>query len=795
MLTLFLLFATLQVHSQTCNLRVLKTDDFGNGTSLFGPSLGSATNYFFMDGNSIQTCGSNTYHQRVEDSMYCLIKTPDSALVTCTKSGGKNPTYTMSSDWVHAPDHTGNNGYMLLVNSKGTQNIFYQKVYDNLCSGMICNFSIYATNICHVSGSIQPKLTIELRNPDTDEVLSSAFSGLLPYPASTTQLVWVQVSLTFQVPTGFDRVKVVVRNDQTGNGGNDLALDDVAFSVCVPPATLTSVAKTRTASECASRTFDITASVASGTFTSINYQWQQQLSDGSWVNVVNPNGLASSTFTTPSLPASGGPVTYRVMYASAGNLGSDNCSGFSDPITVTPTDITPAQPVISNNGPLCEGSALNFTFSTTTAGATFEWIKPNGQTSTVTSPYSIASAQKSDSGIYSIRSYFSGCYSSPATTLATVNPKPVIAVSAQATTLCQNGQILLKSGASGSGETYLWSGPNAFSSTAADPTINNAVTASSGDYILTATSSAGCFSNGKVNVTVNPNPASPVIDPYSPICEGMPLGLSASTISGYSYQWTWPTNNSATGANVTIAAQASLSDAAVYTLTATNNATGCFASSTVNVTIKPRPAVPSVSSSGSVCEGQTLNLYANVSAGTYASFKWTGPNTTFSSTAEDPVINNVTSADDGWYTVVATAANGCFNTNLVKATVKPNPVVTASVNNPCEKDILQLNATSSLTGSSFDWVGPSFTSSLQDPSISDATSAVEGVYQVTATFNGCTSASTQVTASIRTMPVVPTLAMTPVCEGSDQLLTATSTTAGVTYNWSGPTPLVVNNNE
>ncbi len=787
--------SSLQVHAQTCNLRVLKTDDFGTGASLFGPSLGSATDYFFMDGTSIQSCGSNTYHQRVEDSMYCLIKTADSALVTCTRSG-KNPNYTyaMSSDWVHAPDHTGNNGYMLLVNSKGTKNTFYQKTYDNLCPGMTCNFTIYATNICHVSGSIQPKLTIVLKNADTDEGIDSISSGALPYPISTTQLKWVPISMTFKVPAGFDRVKVVVRNDQTGNGGNDLALDDVAFSVCVPPATLTSVAKTRTAAECASQTFDITAAVTTGTFTNINYQWQIQNADGTWANVTNPNGIASSKFTTPSLPASGGPVTYRVIYASEGNLGSDNCSGFSNPITVTPTDITPKAPVVTSNAPLCEGQKLNFTFSSTTTGATFELTNPAGVTSTPSSPYSIASVQASDAGTYSIRSYYSGCYSTPTKITAIVNSKPVIAVSAQATSLCVGDQIQLKSGSAGSGETYLWGGPSPFTSGVSDPIINNAGTGASGDYTLTVTSADNCVSTGKVTVTVNPKPAVPTINPYTPVCEGMPLALSAPTISGYSYKWTWPTNNSASGANLSIASQASLSDALTYTLTATINATGCFASNSIAVTVNPKPAIPSVSSSGAVCEGEPLNLYANVASGTYASFKWTSPKGAVFSTDEDPVINKATSADIGTYTLQATAANGCFATNTVAATVKPNPVVTASVNNPCEKDALQFDATSSLTGSTFSWSGPSFNSLSQSPVINNVTTADGGIYKVTVTYDGC-PAEAQVTASVKPMPAMPTIALTPVCEGFDQLLKATSSTAGVIYNWSGASPLVVNNNE
>src|SRR5438094_3607733 len=104
----------------------------------------------------------------------------------------------------------------------------------------------------------------------------------------------------------------------------------------------------------------------------------------------------------------------------------------------------------------------------------------------------------------------------------------------------------------------------------------------------------------------------------------------------------------------------------------------------------------------------------------------------------------------------------------------------------CVGSTLQLNA-STVAGAIYTWTGPNgFTSSLQNPSIANATTAASGTYSVTATVNGCVSAAGLTTVAVSSIPSPPTASNNgPVCAGSTLQLNA-STIAGATYSWTGP---------
>ncbi len=111
------------------------------------------------------------------------------------------------------------------------------------------------------------------------------------------------------------------------------------------------------------------------------------------------------------------------------------------------------------------------------------------------------------------------------------------------------------------------------------------------------------------------------------------------------------------------------------------------------------------------------------------------------------------------------------------------PTLTAGSNTPvCSGGTLSLTATSN--GTSFSWTGPnSYTSTTQNPSITNVTTAAAGTYTVTAMLAGCPA--TQTTAVIVNTP--PTaVTVTPgtgaICAGTVQQLTASggTTTGNVT---------------
>jgi hypothetical protein len=165
---------------------------------------------------------------------------------------------------------------------------------------------------------------------------------------------------------------------------------------------------------------------------------------------------------------------------------------------------------------------------------------------------------------------------------------------------------------------------------------------------------------------------------------------------------------------------------------------------TTLITVNPIPASPSVWSNGPLCAGSTLNLSASTVAG--ASYSWTGPNG-FSSSLQNPVINNVTTANAGAYAVNVTVQQCTSPSAVTPVTINSIPVTPVVSAFPvCEG--MNLNLTASLIpGATYSWIGPNgFISSNQNPTIANAGSINAGTYNVTVTANGCTSTAASVTS-------------------------------------------------
>ncbi len=202
----------------------------------------------------------------------------------------------------------------------------------------------------------------------------------------------------------------------------------------------------------------------------------------------------------------------------------------------------------------------------------------------------------------------------------------------------------------------------------------------------------------------------------------------------------------------------------------------------------------SVSSNSPLCEGFTLQF----SASTFVSgtnYSWTGPNS-FSSTSPNPFIAGATPLQNGNY-LVTMKWFGCEVIDTAQVTVKPLPAKpVATGNSPlCAGETLNLTATSSTSGVSYSWAGPgSFTSSLQNPSISNTTTAMSGDYIVTANLNGCTTKDT-VSVTVNPQPTAVALSSIPSpagCVGDTLYLNSTASSTGVSYSWTGPNSFTAN---
>ncbi|GAA4314404.1 hypothetical protein GCM10023149_10550 [Mucilaginibacter gynuensis] len=157
-----------------------------------------------------------------------------------------------------------------------------------------------------------------------------------------------------------------------------------------------------------------------------------------------------------------------------------------------------------------------------------------------------------------------------------------------------------------------------------------------------------------LNIEVAPESVATV---SSPVCEGSPLTLSAS--SGTTYAWTGPNGFTSALQNPTIQ-QATTANSGDYEVTVTSSS-GC--KSTAQVSVLVNPSVTAVlSGDATICEGDNTPLSA--SGGT--SYLWSPVTGLSDATVANPTANPT---DNTTYTVMVSNSSGCSATGTVTVNV------------------------------------------------------------------------------------------------------------------------------
>ncbi|RYZ56116.1 MAG: gliding motility-associated C-terminal domain-containing protein [Sphingobacteriales bacterium] len=456
----------------------------------------------------------------------------------------------------------------------------------------------------------------------------------------------------------------------------------------------------------------------------------------------------------------------------------------------------PAPPVVSNNGPLCAGATLNLTASAV-PGATYSWSGPGGFSSALQNPV-ITNAQTSNAGIYSVTVTVNGCNSAAATTTVVISPAPAIAsVSGTNPTGCNltDGSIQINGLQAGTTYTIAYTSGSTpvtatYTANAAGAVIITGLAAGTYSGFTAAIGSCVSPAAGPVTLTNPPIPATPTAGSNTPICSGSSLTLTAASIAGATYSWTGPGGFSSTVQNPVIA-NATTAASGTYSVTATVN--GCTSTAgTTTVVVNPVPVISSAvgtdptgctTANGSI---QLSGLGNNLSYSVTYILNSGAPVT--ATVTSGPTGNLViTGLGGGTYTGITVSINGCTSLPAGPVTLVPpsSPAApTVSNNGPlCAGTTLNLTATT-VTGATYTWTGPGgFTSSLQNPVITNAQAANGGVYSVTATINGCTSAAGTTTVVVNPTPVIATItpASPTTCGGSNGSVTLGGLTANTTY--------------
>ncbi len=374
--------------------------------------------------------------------------------------------------------------------------------------------------------------------------------------------------------------------------------------------------------------------------------------------------------------------------------------------------VNPAAGPITGPATICTSSTI--TFTNTVSGGT--WSSSATARATVNS--STGAVTGVAVGAVTISYTVGSC---PATTTAvTVITTPAAITPATAVSVCEGATTTLADATAGG----VWSSSNTARATVDTATgIVRGVSAGS----VTITYSNGCGTAPTKAVTVNTMPAaitgtSLAVAPVA-ICTLTTYNSFTNSVSG----GTWtnsPTTVGTIGSSTGIFNTSSTVGSTIITYTIGS----CSVTATLGVGSTP-PA--SITGATSVCATATTTL-ADATAGGI----WTSSNPTLATVVGGTGV--VTGINAGSVTI--TYSNGCGSPATRSMTVNGS-TVTLRADTACTGTTFHLYATVGAAGT-YSWTGPnSFTSTLQNPTISGVTANAAGTYtfSTTSTTGSCTT--------------------------------------------------------
>ena len=285
----------------------------------------------------------------------------------------------------------------------------------------------------------------------------------------------------------------------------------------------------------AARTISIVATTnpttCGGTDGSIVISSSNMRIDSNYVISYKFNGVPQTQIHAPSVAgqitlnglSAGSYTNITVIYS----LCPYNVVG---PITLVDPP-TPDLSGVSSNSFVCEGDTLKLFATTGTTGVSWSWEGPAGFVSSAEDPMRIP-ATLAHTGVYSVTVSKANCFNY-SSTYVEVRVKP-IPVANSNTPICSGDTLYLRSSSSNGATSYLWEGPNLFSSVDKDPYIAHVQTVSTGAYTVGVTLN-GCTVPVIINGVVNQTPAPP-LGPDTNYCQydiALPFSAAGSNLLWY----------------------------------------------------------------------------------------------------------------------------------------------------------------------------------------------------------------------------------------------------------------------
>lgn len=321
----------------------------------------------------------------------------------------------------------------------------------------------------------------------------------------------------------------------------------------------------------------------------------------------------------------------------------------------------------SNTGAYCPDATIQFFANS--GGVAYSWAGPNSFTSTLANPSipNASPALPNHNGTYTVTVTFANGCTASSTTPVVVNFKPNTTAGSSGT-YCENTLVALNANGGGVGGRYLWSGPNAFTSSLQNPSLPSVNVAARGTYSVVVTNAAGCTGAASFTIDIYPLPTVGFTTSGG-TCAGNTLTIDATPTGGQAYAWAGPNSFTAITPSLNLPALSTANNGN-YTVTVTD-VRGCIASSSTIVSVTTIDAV--ATSNAPICETGTIVLTA--SGGT--SVSWASTNG-FTSNQASVTIPNAAAANAGVYTAVVTNAGGCSASTTLAVIVNAQPTISTS---------------------------------------------------------------------------------------------------------------------
>jgi hypothetical protein len=466
-----------------------------------------------------------------------------------------------------------------------------------------------------------------------------------------------------------------------------------------------------------------------------SYQWDYTGGTGVTLGGTTTSG-PSNTLNFSTSATSG---TLRVRAVSSGGQ-----SAWRD--TAITVNVLPTAVITTPGGvtAICQGDSLLMT-ATAVPGATYQWKQGGANVGTNATTYY---AKTAAGYTVTVTDPVTSCAATSATTTLTVNARPTAAVTPSGNQAICAGDSLQLTATTVSGANYQWK--RGTTNVGTNATTYYAKEA--GNYTVTVTNpSTNCAATSSATVvTVNPLPTAVITTPggVTSICQGDSLQLTATAVSGASYQWKL--------GGVNIGTNATTYHASVpgnYTVTVTNTATNCSATSaakTVDVHSLPTATVtaggPTI-----LCAGDSVVLTAG--AGTGYSYQWKNGTTNVGNGSATYAAHTT-----GSYKVVVTdGGTGCKDsTQEVEVTVFTRPAVMLGPGDTafCEGGVVTLEVSSQDTGLTYRWKDGQSTIPLATAYFLEITET--GTYTVVvgrSAVAGCEDTTNEVAVTVHPLPV------------------------------------------